>query len=737
MSSFSEPDRPVGGAAKPELRTHLVVLGLAAAAVAVSACTIAVALERDRLIEAQLRALEVEAGRAADTTDRWFHERIGDAEVLAHDAATRRAVSGGEVSDRAELTRKLEQLREAYGYVEAFVLSADAEPVATAPPMTLPADVRALAEAAMRAGGNRQQLFDRGAHVAFASPIPPPAGGAAVLEMDVSTTLAPSLKGMLATRTGETLLVHRRGVELVFVSPRRAQPGAQGPLVLHANDASELAATAAVSRPAGSGEFLDYRGRSVIAATRPLAQSGWGLVVKIDRDEALEPLAAYTRTAIGLAVLAVLATISIGAVLRLRARTRQLNEELARERAALALQRAEERSAAERRALKEQLLQAQKMEAVGRLAGGVAHDFNNLLTLMLVAVDGLCEGLGPGSPLFQDAHDVRRTAERAAELTKQLLAFSRTNIQRLEPVNVNQTVRDVVGLLRRAIPEDVVFKLDLCEGDAWCETDRPQLEQALLNLVINARDAMPRGGRLTISSAVEPIAVARAASDQGSGRSVALRVVDTGEGIPADALAKVFEPFFTTKPDGKGTGLGLAMVHSFISQCGGSIEVRSEPGKGTAFELRFAEASAPAHQGTAEPAKALPSRDGITVLVVDDSPQVREAAVRVLRGAGFTVHEASTGREALAVFERNADRVEIVLTDVVMPEMGGRELAAALRAQRPALPILFMSGYADDAALRDEIRTTRERFVAKPFSSKGLTDAVRAALNPAEPAAGP
>ena len=551
--------------ARARLPLALFLLLAAAAAGAVMISNAAVDREERRLLDAWRHDLDIEAARRAEVVRVWLHERVADADVLAVSPVTRRALERGTDTDVAELAQVLEQLRTSYGYVEAFVLSAENARVASSPDIELPPDVPVLVSAMGRAAHPLVSSVDADAHLAFASPVPK-VGGGVVLEMDLKHTLYPLLEGVGSTATGETLLVCARGSDVVFASPRRQGEVPEQPLVMAANAQHRLAAAAATRGLVGTGDYLDYRGQEVLAATRGVGEPGWGVVAKIDREEALAPLASYARGAYVLSGLALVAAGALAALQRMRARGHALRAELSRQGAALALQEVEERNATARHELEAQLVQAQKMEAVGRLAGGIAHDFNNLLTLVLVAADDLQSGIEPSNPLHQDAVDVRQAAVRATELTRQLLTFSRKNVQRREIIDANEVLRGVLSLVRRAVREDIEVDLELCEGAAWLSTDRAQLEQALLNLAVNARDAMPKGGRLTIETRRCEGGQAPHGVTLPAPRCVLLRVQDTGEGIAADALGKIFDPFFTTKPVGQGTGLGLAMVYSFMTR---------------------------------------------------------------------------------------------------------------------------------------------------------------------------
>jgi PAS domain S-box-containing protein len=377
----------------------------------------------------------------------------------------------------------------------------------------------------------------------------------------------------------------------------------------------------------------------------------------------------------------------------------------------------------ERRAIEAQLRQSQKLEAVGRLAGGVAHDFNNLLTAILGDARVLAESLAPDDPLRTEATEIEAAARRAALLTRQLLAFGRK--QRIEPrvVDVAQVIDAMDRMLRRLIGEDVQLATAVAPDLGRIRVDPVHLEQVLLNLAVNARDAMPDGGRLVIEAAnVDD----RGAHGAAGGR-VMVAVRDTGHGMTPEVQAHLFEPFFTTKEAGKGTGLGLATVYGIVKQAGGDIRVRSAPGEGTSFEILFPRVDGPAEPAEAAPPRELP-RGTETILVVEDEPLVRALAVRVLRDAGYEVLEASDAEEALERVAQGRVRLDLLLTDVVMPRGSGPDLARRLRANRPELPVLFASGYMDRA---QDVQGQVGRwtgFIPKPFTADELARQIRELL---------
>ena len=390
----------------------------------------------------------------------------------------------------------------------------------------------------------------------------------------------------------------------------------------------------------------------------------------------------------------------------------------------------------ERKRLEEQLRHAQKMEAVGRLAGGVAHDFNNLLT----AINGFAElmraRLTPEDPLYEMADKVLRSGQRAADLTRQLLAFSRKQIIEPRVLDLNAVVADMDKMLRRIIGEDVELRTVPGAGLWPVKVDPTQIEQVIVNLAVNARDAMPHGGKLTVETAnVTPLQLPPIRGElEGGGEYVLLAIGDTGVGMSEAVQAHLFEPFFATKDEGKGTGLGLATVYGIVRQSGGDIQVASQAGQGTTLKIYLPRA--------AEAASALPSRDGAgslpggteTVLLVEDDPGVRALAGRVLCRQGYHVWEAADGPQALRLVAEQGDPMHLLLSDVIMPGMSGPVLADQLRAERPQLKVLFISGYADEALGRHGVLESGIPFLQKPFSPESLARKVREVLDSRPPA---
>jgi len=386
----------------------------------------------------------------------------------------------------------------------------------------------------------------------------------------------------------------------------------------------------------------------------------------------------------------------------------------------------------ERKQLEAQLAWSQKMETVGRLAGGIAHDFNNLLTTITGYAELGMMRLHPGDRVYADLQEILKASERAARLTQQFLAFSRRQIIEPKVVNLNAILADTDRMLRRIIGEDIELVTLLAENLAPVKVDPGQIEQVVVNLTVNARDAMPDGGKLTIETATVTLDEAYAAHHLGvsPGEYVMLAVSDTGVGMTDEVKEHLFEPFFTTKEVGKGTGLGLATCYGIVKQNGGNIWVYSEPGRGTTFKIYL-----PVEDQECE---ALPIRDRLgylprgteTVLLVEDESSVRSMAVRILREQGHRVLEACTGEEALRlVREMKNEEISLLLTDLVMPHMGGQELARRVRAERPDIKVLFFSGYTDEAAVRHGVLDPGSAFLQKPFSPAALVRKIRKLLD--------
>ena len=399
----------------------------------------------------------------------------------------------------------------------------------------------------------------------------------------------------------------------------------------------------------------------------------------------------------------------------------------------------------ERRALENQINQSQKMDMVGQLAGGIAHDFNNVLSAIVMATDFLLNAHKPTDPSFQDIMQIRQNANRAAALVRHLLAFSRKQTLRPQVLNLGESLSDLENLLKRLIGEKV--KLEVVHGrDLWpIKVDLSQFEQVIVNLAVNARDAMPDGGKLTVKTANVAAQEAGQLAYKGMPAAdyVRIDISDTGTGIPADIVDKIFEPFFSTKEVGKGTGLGLSTVYGIVKQTGGFVYVDSEAGEGTSFHiflprhhpaLEVAPEAHAANGAAREPAAEAKPRADLTgqgtILLVEDEEGLRSLNARGLRSRGYSVIEASNGVEALEALEEKNGAVDLVVSDVVMPEMDGPTLLKAMRGRNPDLKIIFVSGYAEDAFEKSLPENQQFAFLAKPFTLSQLVAAVKETMTP-------
>jgi len=397
------------------------------------------------------------------------------------------------------------------------------------------------------------------------------------------------------------------------------------------------------------------------------------------------------------------------------------------------------RSMREKRHAEEEMRQAQRMESVGLLAGGVAHDFNNLLSVILTYTNMLYDGLDKTDPRREEALQIRLAGERAADIVRQLLQFSRKEMDQPEPLDLNYILSDMETLLKRSLGESIALELSV-EKNLWnVNIDRRQIQQVLLNLTINARDAMPEGGRLEVQTANTKVNTTLSKKlGIREGRYVRLVVRDTGLGMSEEVRSRIFEPFFTTKPVGKGTGLGLSTTYGIIRQARGAISAESSPGKGTAFSVVL-----PALEGVAS--SSVPPKEDVAerndkrykVLLVEDDDGVREATRRVLSRAGFQMLSVRDSDEALRICRSHVGEIDVLLTDIVMPGMSGSKLAELAPKFQPQIAVVLMSGYADDEIVRYGLAHGRFTFVQKPFNQDELIKAIYKSVSQTKPAVMP
>ncbi len=420
-----------------------------------------------------------------------------------------------------------------------------------------------------------------------------------------------------------------------------------------------------------------------------------------------------------------------GSIILVEIKRHDMSFEGRRERVVLANDVTERERAQEAlRASESRLRQAQKMEAVGRLAGGVAHDFNNLLSVILSCGEFVLSDLRAGDPLRADVEEILKAGQRAAGLTRQLLLFSRQRVLEPKVLDLNELLASMEKMLARIVGEDVELKTVMGAVAGKVRVDPGSLEQVLMNLVVNARDAMPTGGKITIETRDVVLDDAFASEHAGvrAGAHVMLAVSDTGVGMDKATQVRIFEPFFTTKPAGKGTGLGLSTVFGIVQQSGGTVWVYSEPGKGTTFKVYLPQVAA-----AVEPMR--PSlaprtlRGSETILLVEDEDQIRMVARGILTRSGYEVVEARSGPEALERSAEHSGAIDLLLTDVVMPQMSGPELAERLRAARPSMRVLCMSGYTDDSVFRHGVLDRHFAYIQKPITPDTLTQKVREVLD--------
>jgi signal transduction histidine kinase/ActR/RegA family two-component response regulator len=387
------------------------------------------------------------------------------------------------------------------------------------------------------------------------------------------------------------------------------------------------------------------------------------------------------------------------------------------------------RDITERKRQEEQVRQSQKMEAIGQLAGGIAHDFNNMLTGILGFTQLLLQEVNPSDRIYEDLHRIEMLSNRAADLVRQLMTFSRRDISQKSSLSLRPFLKEMARLLERIIPENIEVELNLPAEELTVEADPTQLQQVIINLAVNARDAMPEGGRLVIATARVKLDGAgyQAQPELEPGWYVQLSVSDTGVGIPLKIQPHIFDPFFTTKDVGKGTGLGLSVVYGIVKNHAGAIEVESQVGRGTTMKVYLPLSEQPTARVTAPPV-SLP-RGTETILLVEDESLVLEFGRTVLEHLGYRVLTARDGLEALEVFQAHQAEIALVILDVVMPRLGGRETATELKHRNPAVAILLASGYDSPREAGEELKETEAyNFVRKPYQIQELAQAVRAAL---------
>jgi signal transduction histidine kinase len=540
--------------------------------------------------------------------------------------------------------------------------------------------------------------------------------GVLLVSIDPADSLFPALEQWpTASATGEALLVRQDADGVVVLNAmRRWREAAMSVRVPLAR--SHVAAVRAAAGAAGAVDGFNYRGIPVFAVARPVPDTPWSLVVELDQAEVQEQLARRFFPA-GLAAISLV--LAAAAALAFLGRHQQAR-----------FYRDLYRAGVERKELEAQLLQSQKMESIGRLAGGVAHDFNNYLTVINGYSEQLCSEAAPGDPIRGPLEEIRAAGERAAALTSQLLAISRRQTVDFKPITLNALVEDSERMLGALLGENIEIVTRLDPRPAAVMADWSQLHQVLLNLAVNARDAMPEGGALTIETSSVTVGEAQTAAhpEARPGRYAVLTVADSGVGMSAETMQKIFEPFFTTKKEGRGTGLGLATAYGIARQTGGWIEAESAPGRGARFRVYLPqiEGAAPARAPDAPKPEDLSGRE--TILVVEDRPDVRRLALAILGQRGYRLLEAASGAEAIELAGRFDGPIHLLLTDVVMPGMNGRELAARLRVARPTLKVLYTSGYASPSMNAQEADEEAAAFLAKPFTAAELTSMARNVL---------
>ena len=798
--------------------------------------------------------------KAAQIAD-WRRERIADAESISRNPLNSLRIRpflespypGGRGDD---LRDWMESWRKTHGYYDVVLLDRHSRvrlSVGSSPPF-LGAYASPNVAETLRSGrptlSDIHRLGDRDfTHMDLYAPLLSTARdgnrveciGVMMSRIDPARFLYPQIQSWpVPSATAETLLVRRDGDNVVYLNELRHRKGTILSLRFPVSD-SRLPAAAAVGGRQGIMEGIDYRGVSVVAALRPVPDSAWHIVAKVDQAEVFAPLrvrALVISSATGLLVLLaglgfllwwkrnearhfrtmyaaeearreseriykelfennpnpmwvydrdtlrflavndvaishygysreevlgmtiehirppadvpalrksvrdVTGTIrKVGTWKHLRKNGEIIDVEITTHdlefggrpaRLVLATDVTErKRAEAERDTLEKQLALVQRMESIGRLAGGVAHDFNNLLVVILGHAELLLNRPAAADPAVGDSlREIRKAGERAANLTRQLLAFGRKQVLEIKTIDLNRVIAGFEGMLTRLIRESIEVTTHLAPDLGSVKADPFQIEQVLLNLCINARDAMQDGGRLTIETTNVSLdeEYAKAHTGVRPGPYVMLSVSDTGSGMDAEAVGKIFEPFYTTKEKGKGTGLGLSTVYGIVKQHGGNIWVYSEPGRGTTFKVYLPRVHEPAEEEeTAPPAAGRASREPETVLVVEDDESVLDLVCRMLSGAGYDLIEARGGPEAVRL-ARERKTIHLLLTDVIMPEMSGRVVRDQVAALHPDIKVLYMSGYTDDVVAHHGILEEGVHLLKKPFTAHALAAKVREAL---------
>ena len=390
-----------------------------------------------------------------------------------------------------------------------------------------------------------------------------------------------------------------------------------------------------------------------------------------------------------------------------------------------------EKQTSEQIKLERQLQQAQKMESIGRLAGGVAHDFNNVLSVILGYSELLLNQIPSDDPIHRKIKAIYESGSKAATLTRQLLAFSRKQLLERKVISINTIIQDFLKILGKIVGEDIVFTTYLCEEDCTVEADPGQIEQILMNLIVNAKDAMPHGGEIIIETAL--VRLDELYTDKHvevkPGQYVLLSVSDTGEGMDEEVMSKIFDPFFTTKGQGKGTGLGLATVYGIVKQHDGYIYVYSEKNKGTTFKIYLPASNKTAEDTESKSVTGALQQGNETILIVDDNPSIRQLIIETLKPLGYQCLQAASGKEAIDVVRKYDGEVHLLLTDVVMPYMNGRELAEKIRKERPDIKIIFMSGYTENIIAHHGVLEQGINYISKPITPIALTQKIKIVLH--------